>query len=133
MPLDQYEFGTYRLDTKGRILFRGSEHVVMPPRLSQLLIALVEAQGKVLTREELVRCLWPDAVVEDGSLTSHVSMLRKALGKAAQGHDFIETLPKRGYRFAAPVKRIASTMHDRGTGRTMLAVLPFENLATTEK
>jgi TolB-like protein/tetratricopeptide (TPR) repeat protein len=93
----------------------------------------VEAAGRVLTREQLLQRLWPDTVVEEGSLTSHISMLRKALGEFGRGQDFIETLPKRGYRFAASVKRAGSRAPDSGVDRAMLVVLPFENLSAGER
>jgi TolB-like protein/cytochrome c-type biogenesis protein CcmH/NrfG len=87
----------------------------------------------VLTREELAQRLWPDTVVEEGSLTSHISLLRKALGEGQKAQDFIETLPKRGYRFVASVTRSASGVHAGGIERTMLLVLPFDNLSAGER
>src|SRR5580692_7550338 len=129
----QYEFGAYRLEAQSRMLFRGGDHVALPPKVAELLIALVQAAGRVLTREELLQRLWPDTVVEEGSLTSHISLLRKALGEDPKQQDFIETLPKRGYRFVAPVKRAASQAPDSGVDRTMLVVLPFENLSAGER
>ena len=87
------------------MLFRGGDPVALPPKVAELLVALVQAAGRVLTREELLQRLWPDTVVEEGSLTSHISLLRKALGEGPKAQDFIETLPKRGYRFVASVKR----------------------------
>src|SRR5712675_2430473 len=108
----QYEFGAYRLEAQSRTLFRGGDHVVLPPKVTELLVALVEAAGRVLTREELLQRLWPDTVVEEGSLTSHISLLRKALGEDPKAQGFIETLPKRGYRFVASVKRSASQAPD---------------------
>ena len=133
MVSGQYEFGAYRLDTQSRMLFREGDRVVLPPKVAELLIALVQAAGSVLTREELLRELWPDTVVEEGSLTSHISLLRKALGERPMAQEFIETIPKRGYRFVAPVKRLASVAHDSGVDRTMLVVLPFENLSAGER
>jgi TolB-like protein len=100
--------------------------------VAELLVALVQAAGRVLTREELLQRLWPDTVLEEGSLTSHISLLRKALGEGPNGPDFIETLPKRGYRFVASVKRAASQTPDSGVDRAMLVVLPFENLSSGE-
>ena len=129
----QYEFGEYRLEAQSRMLFRGDDHVPLPPKVAELLLALVQAAGRVLTREELLQRLWPGTVVEEGSLTSHVSLLRKALGEGPQAQDLIETLPKRGYRFAGPVKRLAAGAHDRGVDRTLLVVLPFENLSAGER
>src|SRR5271170_3733713 len=129
----QYEFGAYRLDAQSRMLFREGDHVALPPKVTDLLVALVEAAGRVLTREELLRRLWPDRVVEEGSLTSHISLLRKALGERPKVQDFIATVPKRGYRFVASVKQLASGAHDSGVERTMLVVLPFENLSDGER
>src|SRR5215469_13709487 len=97
-PGHQYVFGAYLLAEQGPMLFRDGEHVALPPKVVELLVALAQAGGRVLTREQLLQQLWPNAVVEEGSLTSHISLLRKALA-ANGGAEFIETLPKRGYRF----------------------------------
>jgi TolB-like protein/DNA-binding winged helix-turn-helix (wHTH) protein len=133
MVSGHYEFGPYRLDVQSRLLFRDGEHVALPPRVTELLVALVQAAGGVLTREQLLQRLWPDTVVEEGSLTSHISILRKALGEGPGGQDFIETLPKRGYRFVACVKGAGSGAPDIGVDRAMLVVLPFENLTAGER
>jgi TolB-like protein/tetratricopeptide (TPR) repeat protein len=133
MDSGQFEFGAYRLDAQSRMLFREGDHVALPPKVAELLVALVQAAGRVLTREELLRRLWPDTVVEEGSLTSHISLLRKALDERPKVQDFIETLPKRGYRFVASVKRLASGAHESGVDRAMLVVLPFENLTAGER
>jgi DNA-binding winged helix-turn-helix (wHTH) protein len=69
MDSGQFEFGAYRLDAQSQMLFREGGHVAMPPKAAELLVALVQAAGRVLTREELLRRLWPDTVVEEGSLT----------------------------------------------------------------
>lgn len=129
----QYEFGAYRLDEPGGMLFRGGDRVALPPKVVELLVALVQAADRVLTREQLLQQLWPNTVVEEGSLTSHISVLRKALAEGANGQEFIETLPKRGYRFVAPVKRTGSDVPARETHRDMLVVLPFENLTAGDK
>jgi DNA-binding winged helix-turn-helix (wHTH) protein len=76
MVSGQYEFGAYRLDAQSRMLFREDVRVALPPKVAELLVALVQAAGRVLTREELLRLLWPDTVVEEGSLTSHVRKCR---------------------------------------------------------
>jgi len=133
MDSGQFEFGAYRLDAHSGMLSREGHHVALPPKLAELLVALVQAAGRVLTREELLKRLWPDTVVEDGSLTSHISLLRKALGEGPKAQDFIETVPKRGYRFVASVKRLASGTQDSRLDRTMLVVLPFENLTSGER
>ena len=129
-----YGFGPYRLDVEGRILFRDGERVGLPPKESELLVALVNARGRVLTKETLLQQLWPRAVVEEGSLSSHISILRKALGGRANEQRYIETVPKRGYRFAAEVVlEIPSDWPAGGTERAMLVVLPFESLGTGER
>jgi TolB-like protein/Tfp pilus assembly protein PilF len=133
MASGQFEFGAYRLDAKSGVLFRDGERVVLTPKVAELLLAMVQAAGTVLTREELVQQLWPDTVVEEGSLTSHISLLRKALGERPGAQEFIETLPKRGYRFVAAVKRLESGAHGNRLDRAMLAVLPFENFTSGEK
>jgi TolB-like protein len=132
MPIEGFEFGAFRLDSQSGMLFREGAHVTLPPKVTELLVALVQAGGAVLTREELLQRLWPDTVVEEGSLTSHISLLRKALGRAPKAQNFIETLPKRGYRFVASVRRLESGSADGGF-RNMLVVLPFENLSVGEK
>ena len=132
MESGQYEFGVYRLDAQSRLLFKKEDRVALPPKAVELLVALVQAEGRALTREQLLQRLWPDTVVEEGSLTSHVSLLRKALGVAPQGQEFIETLPKRGYRFVGSVKWVESGPSNNGVGRAMLVVLPFENFTAGE-
>jgi TolB-like protein/Tfp pilus assembly protein PilF len=133
MPSGQLEFGAYSLDSQSRMLFRDGEHVALPPMAAELLLALVQGAGSMLTREELLQRLWPDTVVEEGSLTSLISLLRKTLGEGRKPQDFIETLPKRGYRFVASVQRPASGARDAGGYGSMLVVLPFENLTAGER
>jgi TolB-like protein/Flp pilus assembly protein TadD len=127
----QYEFGQYLLDPDGHVLFRNGERMVLTPKAVDLLVALVEEEGKPLGKEELLQRVWPDTIVEEGSLTSHISLLRKALGEGPDGKQFIETIPKRGYRFTASVREICAPQ-TRLSYRIMLAVLPFENLTGRE-
>ena len=129
----QYEFGQYRLDTEARLLFRKGERVVLTPKAVDLLIALVAAEGKPIGKEDLLQKVWPATVVEEGSLTSHISLLRKTLAVGHHERQFIETIPKRGYRFVVPVKQIAEPTADASVGRMMLVVLPFENFSGGEK
>jgi TolB-like protein/Tfp pilus assembly protein PilF len=129
----QYEFGAYQLDGEGRVLFREGARVALPPKVAELLVALVQAAGTVVTREHLLERLWPDTVVEEGSLTSHISLLRKTLGRDANGGEFVETLSKRGYRFVAHVTLAESEAPESVVSRVMLVVLPFENFTTGDK
>ena len=129
----QYEFGAYRLDVQSGMLFRGDDRVTLAPKVAELLVALVQAAGAVITREQLQRLLWPDTIVEEGSLTSHISTLRKALGSASDRQEFIETLPKRGYRFLVPVTQVESGQAESAARRSLLVVLPFENLSSGDR
>jgi TolB-like protein len=133
MAADLFEFGKYRLDSRSRMLFRGTEPVALAPKAAELLVVLVQAAGKVLSREELLRRLWPDTVVEEGSLTSHISLLRKILGQDSNEQDFIQTLSKRGYRFVGAVKRLEPAELAGNDYSEMLLVLPFENLSEGER
>jgi DNA-binding winged helix-turn-helix (wHTH) protein len=99
----QYEFGPYHLDADGHALFRNGDRVALTPKALDVLIALVTAQGNAVAKDDLLRAVWPTTIVEQGSLTSHISQLRKALGEHGT-LQFIETIPKRGYRFVGPLK-----------------------------
>ena len=91
-----YEFGPYRLDCAERLLWRDGEVVPLQPKVFDLLLALVERRGRLAGKDELMEEVWPDTVVEEANLTNNISILRKTLG--ANGQQFIETMPKRGYR-----------------------------------
>src|SRR5882762_11086640 len=99
-----YAFGEFRLDARSRVLFRGGEMVALYPKAIDVLIFLVESHGHVATKEELLEHVWPGIFVEESTLTRNISVLRKALGDTPEGHAFILTLPKRGYRFVAEVR-----------------------------
>src|SRR4051812_37780832 len=96
-----YEFGSFRLDTAARTLTHDGEPVPLAPKTFDLLALMVESEGRLLSKSELMRALWDDAFVEEGNLTYQVSTLRKALG--VEGAPWVETVPKSGYRFRAPV------------------------------
>jgi Tol biopolymer transport system component/DNA-binding winged helix-turn-helix (wHTH) protein len=100
-----YEFGSYRLDIRERILLRDGHHVPLPPKALETLIVLVENSGHILEKDELLKRVWPDTFVEEGNLAKKISDLRKILGEEQSDH-YIETIPKRGYRFVAPVREV---------------------------
>ncbi|HKQ04204.1 MAG TPA: winged helix-turn-helix domain-containing protein [Blastocatellia bacterium] len=102
-----YEFGRFRLDRAERTLQRGGEPVSLTPKVFGILLALVENSGRVVGKDELMRQVWPDSFVEEGNLTQNISLLRKALGETSDGKPFIETVARRGYRFAASVRQSA--------------------------
>lgn len=101
-----YEFGPYRLALEERRLYREGEVVLLPPKEFDLLLLLVRNSGQILDRESLLKALWPNTVVEEANLNVHISALRKALAESSSEPRYIETLPRRGYRFVAPVIQI---------------------------
>jgi DNA-binding winged helix-turn-helix (wHTH) protein/TolB-like protein/Flp pilus assembly protein TadD len=99
-----YEFGPFSLDVSEHRLLRSREVVPLSPKVFETLLVLVEQGGHVVEKGELMRRLWPDSFVEESSLTQNISLIRKALGEGGGEQQFIETVPKRGYRFVAPVR-----------------------------
>lgn len=98
-----YEFGSFRIDATKRLLLRDGQVAPLTPKCFDILLALVENSGKVVEKDDLMRRVWPDSFVEEGNLTYNVSILRKALGERAGEHQYIATIPGRGYRFVASV------------------------------
>lgn len=94
-----YRFGPFRLDLRTGILWRGEEPVALAPKASELLVLLVREGEHGLTKTELLERLWPDTVVLENNLTVAISALRKALGESASAPRYVQTLPRRGYRF----------------------------------
>src|SRR5262245_20702083 len=101
-----YEFGPFRLDTAERLLLRNGEEVSLTPKVFDLLLVLVENGGHILEKDELMKAIWPDSVVEEANLTRSSSSLRKALGESQDTRQYIETNPWRGYRIVASVREI---------------------------
>ena len=96
-----YEFGRFRLNVAERVLLRDGEPVPLTPKVFDILVALVENGGQVVSKDDLMKRVWPSTYVEEGNLTQNISLLRKALGETPGGAQFIETVPRRGYRFVA--------------------------------
>lgn len=101
-----YEFGPFRLDPRKRLLWRGSEVVPLKSKVFETLLVLVENHGRVLEKDELMRRLWPDAVVEENSLNKNISALRKLLGQNSSENHYIVTVSGRGYSFVAGVREL---------------------------
>jgi DNA-binding winged helix-turn-helix (wHTH) protein/pimeloyl-ACP methyl ester carboxylesterase len=102
--LRMYRFGPFRLDVRERRLSRAGKVIPLRGKVFDTLSVLVENSGRLLTKQELLDAVWPGTVVEENNLNHNVSVLRKALGEKATGQKYIETVPKIGYRFAAPVE-----------------------------
>ena len=98
-----YEFGPFALDVAERRLAREGQPVALKPKVFDLLTVLIENRGRLLEKEQLYQALWPDSVVEEVNLNVNVSALRKALGETPASPQYIETIPKKGYRFIAAV------------------------------
>ena len=107
-----YEFDSYRLDPAGRLLLKRGERITIPPKAFDLLAALIESGGRVLGKDELMQMIWPDTYVEQANLAVTISLARKVLGMRPEGGQYIETMPRRGYRFAAPVKEVSDAGFD---------------------
>src|SRR5262249_11572522 len=99
-----YEFGAFRLDAAERVLLRGDEVIVLPPKVFDTLWMLVKGEGRIVSKSELMEAIWADVAVEEGNLSQNIYRLRRTLGVDEQGRQFIETVPRRGYRFAVPVR-----------------------------
>lgn len=104
-----YEFGPFRLDMDERLLMRDGRVVPLPPKVFETLLALVKNSGRILSKDELMQTLWPDTFVEESNLTQNISQIRRALSDGASGVQYIETIPKRGYRFVAPAQQDSSS------------------------
>jgi DNA-binding winged helix-turn-helix (wHTH) protein/pimeloyl-ACP methyl ester carboxylesterase len=103
-PRHTYRFGAFHLDIAERRLSRGGAALPLRLKVFDTLRVLVENAGRLVTKEELLQAVWPDTAVEENNLNHNVSILRKVLGDKATGQSFIETVPRVGYRFVAPVE-----------------------------
>jgi len=105
-PNHLYEFGPFVLDPAERTLLREGQRVRLRPKVFDMLLVLVENGGRLVEKEELMRAVWPEQFVEEGNLNKNVSLLRDALGESPATPTYIETEPKRGYRFVAEVRAV---------------------------
>jgi eukaryotic-like serine/threonine-protein kinase len=99
-----YRFGPFQLDVRERRLSRGADVIPLRLKVFDTLRVLVENAGRLVTKDELLTAVWPDTTVEENNLNHNISVLRKALGESATGQQYIETVPRVGYRFVAPVE-----------------------------
>lgn len=121
-----YEFGPFRVDTRERQLLRNREIVPLTPKVFDVLLALLENRGHLLTKEDVIKLVWPNTAVEEGSIARNISTLRTALGERAREHEYIETVPWRGYRFVANVTEVRDDIVRPPINS--IAVLPFVNV-----
>jgi DNA-binding winged helix-turn-helix (wHTH) protein/TolB-like protein len=102
-----YEFGEFRLNTVERSIENAAGRLSLSPKALDVLIVLVESRGRIVEKSDLMRQVWPDTFVEDNNLSFNVSILRKLFGESGTSPRYIETVPKRGYRFVADVREAA--------------------------
>src|SRR5205809_2963866 len=98
-----FEFGEFRLDSREKRLWRNGEAVSIQPKAFDLLAFLITNQGHLISKDEILRAIWADTIVEESNLALNIHALRKLLG---ENNRFIETVPRRGYRFTGEVKEI---------------------------
>jgi Tol biopolymer transport system component/DNA-binding winged helix-turn-helix (wHTH) protein len=101
-----YEFGPFCLDPEERVLLKDGKHVQLTPKVFDTLLFLVQNQGRILSKDEMLNTIWQDSFVEESNLTFNIRKLRQALGDEKGSPTYIETIPKRGYRFKADVKEV---------------------------
>jgi DNA-binding winged helix-turn-helix (wHTH) protein/tetratricopeptide (TPR) repeat protein len=141
-----YDFDRFRLNAKERLLLRDGKPVSLTIKAFEVLLTLVQNRGRLIEKEELIKKVWQDTAVEEGNLTVNISVLRKALGEGTDGRRYIETVPRKGYRFIAVVREISDfeagvTLREpshkklvvengkeRGGSQKAIAVLPFQFL-----
>ncbi|HSE37213.1 MAG TPA: winged helix-turn-helix domain-containing protein, partial [Blastocatellia bacterium] len=121
----RYEFGDFRLDSESPSLWRDERLVPLPPKAVEMLLLLVRRRDSIVSREELLDTVWRDTFVEEGNINYTVSLLRKILDKDDRGR-FIQTVPKRGYRFVADVQEVSANGHAENAVRNVEATIPNE-------
>ena len=103
-----YEFGAFRVDALRRVLLREGNQVRLPAKAFEILLVLLEGKGRLVEKDELMRRVWPDSVVEENNLTVNISALRKSLTESPGEHRYVVTVPGRGYQFVAEVRQHGS-------------------------
>src|SRR5713226_7059744 len=109
-----YRFGDFMVDTGQKVLLRQGTITPLTPKVFDTLLVLVENSGRIVKKEELMNQLWPDSFVEEANLTFNIQQLRKSLGDNARKPQYIETVPRRGYRFIANVEEVSSGGNNTG-------------------
>jgi DNA-binding winged helix-turn-helix (wHTH) protein len=109
----EFSFGPFRLIPEQQVLLEDGKPVSVGARGLELLRVLVERSGKVVSKDELIACIWPDTCVSESNLKVQIAGLRRALGEGRRGERYVATVNGRGYRFVAPVKR-QDALHEQG-------------------
>ncbi|HEU5459052.1 MAG TPA: winged helix-turn-helix domain-containing protein [Pyrinomonadaceae bacterium] len=130
-----YRFGEFNLDANQKVLLREGKPLLLAPKVLETLLTLVQNGGRIIEKEELMTRLWPDTYVEESNLTYTIVQLRKTLGDDARHPRYIETIPKRGYRFIVDVEEVLSdiqslqVIEEQHDLTASIAVLPFLDMS----
>jgi DNA-binding winged helix-turn-helix (wHTH) protein/tetratricopeptide (TPR) repeat protein len=131
MPTDfhskVYEFNEFRLDVAERRLLRNGDSVTIKPKIFDLLLFLITRSGQLVVKEDLMKYVWADAIVEENNITVSMSILRKTLGDDQDKNKIIETVPRQGYRFLAPVTEISTLRREQHDVRSVQIETEFED------
>jgi len=129
-----FRFGTFRLDTAAYQLTKDGQALDLPPKVIDLLALLISQPASLVTKDAILARLWPDVAVTDNAITQVVSELRQALGDDSAAPTFVQTVPRRGYRFIAEVQEISPPLSESAPAATMvkrrrtIAVSDFQNV-----
>ncbi len=113
-----YDFGAFRLDAAERALTKNGQVIPLTPKAFDTLVVLVRNSGHVVEKDELLKEVWPDTFVEEGVLAVNVAAIRKALSDGEEGRSYIETVPRRGYRFIGEVQAIERNVRGSSCGES---------------
>lgn len=147
---NSYHFGPYFLNGRESLLLREGSPVALTPKAFDTLVVLVRNSGHLVEKEDLMKEVWPETIVEESNLTQNIFTLRRVLREGDKESKYIETVPRRGYRFVAPVKEVqeseaallmpfkqyqlsGQSVENSQQGATALAVLPFVNASGDSK
>ena len=122
-----YRFRDFQLEPDERRLSEAGKPIALTPKVFDTLVLLVERAGHVVSKDELMRLLWPRGYVDESNLTKHIWLIRRALGEGEQDSRFIETVPKLGYRFVAPVTTVGdapAAISEEAASATPLPAVP---------
>ena len=126
-----YRFGRFELEPDERRLSEAGNPIALTPKVFNTLVLLVERAGHVVSKDELMKALWPRGYVDESNLTKHIWLIRRALGGGEDDSRFIETVPKIGYRFVAPVA--VGSASPAGTGASVSPPAPVEGVAVPSR
>ena len=127
-----YEFGSFRVDPDRSVLLRGSDPVPLTAKAFETLLVLIRHNQETVSKDDLLKTVWPDTFVEEANLTQHISMLRKALGETPQDRRYILTVPGRGYRFVASVREVDKAEVEEGVEDALIVESHTQSQVTVE-